>query len=270
MDDLLLTLLETLEEIGRSHEEIYDTVCRDEMGDAVFHAFIKPSPGYNLPKDFGLSSDDANQRVRAALSRYIESASALAAKLGLADFQARLAAFQNGEVRTSRAEKQFDAFFGRSDPACFDTSGNVADMDPPRRSGAAAGRQLPGARDSMQRGAPVTAISRHAAIYVCMVAFFALCWFSHYMARLTMEICNRQFLVMNAKTLRAMALIDWVAGHSWLAVAYVFLVVASVAFLQIRRRPPWTYWVTAALFSIPCFAYWLPCAFIAGKLFLRP
>ena len=86
MDELLLELLETLDEIGRSHEEIYDTVCRDEMGDAVFHGFIKPSPGYKLPEDFGLSADEANQRVRAALSRYVESASELAARLGLADF----------------------------------------------------------------------------------------------------------------------------------------------------------------------------------------
>src|SRR5580658_6040733 len=95
MDKLLLELLEALEEIGRSHEEIYDGICRDEMGDAVFHRFVKPAPNYALPQDFGLDSDDANQRVRAALLRYVDSANELAAKLGLADFQARLAAFQN-------------------------------------------------------------------------------------------------------------------------------------------------------------------------------
>ena len=113
----------------------------------------------------------------------------------------------------------------------------------------------------------IRAINKHAAIYVCMAVFFALCLFSHYLARLAMEICNRRFLVMNGKTLRAMALIDWVDSHSWLAIGYAFLVVASVAFLQIRGRPPWSYWGTAALFCIPCFAYWLPCALIAGKLF---
>jgi hypothetical protein len=151
-DKLLLELPGTLEEIGRPHEEIYDTVCRAATGDAVFQ--------------------------RRAMNR--------------------------------------------------------------------------------------------RAIYVCMAVFFALCWLSHYLARLAMEICNRQFLVTDGKTVRAMALIDWVAAHSWLAIAYIFLVLASVAFLQIRGRPPWTYWVTALLFCIPCFAYWLPCAFITGKLFLRP
>ena len=128
MDKLLLELLEALEEIGRSHEEVYDSDCRERMGDAVFHFFIAPSPRYELPKDFGLCSDDANQRVRAALSRYVESARELAAKLGLA-FHARLAAFQNSDVRTSRGREQFDAFFGWSNPRCFDSSGQVVDLN---------------------------------------------------------------------------------------------------------------------------------------------
>ncbi len=116
----------------------------------------------------------------------------------------------------------------------------------------------------------IRSTNRHAAIYVFMSVLFALSGFSHYLARLTMEICDRHFAVMNGKTLRAMALIDWVAGHGWLAMAYVLLVVGSVAFLQIRGRPAWTYWVAAVLFCIPCAAYWLPCAYIAGKLLLRP
>ena len=259
MDELLLELLETLEEIARSHEEIYDADCRDKMGEAVFHLFIKPSRGYELPADFGLDSDDANQRVRAALRRYVESASEIAAKSGLTGFHVRLAAFQNRDVRTYRERHQFDDFFGWSNPACFDRSGQVADLNPPNRPVAGGRRQLHGAMGSLQRGAIFRAITKHA-IYACMAVFFALCWFSHYLARLAMEVCNRQFLVMNGKTLRAMALIDWVAAHWWLAVGYVFLVAASVAFLQIRGRRPWTYWATAVLFCIPGFAYWLPCA----------
>ena len=268
MDDLLRELLETLEEIGRSHGEIYDTVCREAMGDAVFHRFIKPSPGYELPADFGLDADDSNQRVRAALTRYVESASELAARSGLAGFHARLAAFQNRDVRTAREQNQFDDFFGWSNPACFDDSGNVAGSNRPRRMVAGVRRQLQRAVHALTSGAILRAMNRQA-IYVCLAVFFALCWFSHCLARLAMETCKRQFLVMDGKTFRAMALVDWVAAHWWLAAAYVFLVLASVAFLQVRGRPAWTYWVTAMLFCIPGFAYWLPCAYLAGKLLLR-
>jgi hypothetical protein len=81
-----------------------------------------------------------------------------------------------------------------------------------------------------------------------------------------MEMCDRQFALMNDRTLRAMALIDWVAANWWLAAAYAFLPVACVAFLQIRGRPSWTYWPAAALFCLPCVVYWVPCAYIMGKL----
>ena len=142
MDRLLLELLETLEAIGHSHEEIYDTVCREEMGNAVFQLFIKPTADYILPDDFGLYSDDANQQVKTALHHFIESAMPLAVEMGISDFHARLAAFQNGHVRTARERKSFDDFFGWSNPACFDWFGNVVNTNPPRQDNAWAQRQL--------------------------------------------------------------------------------------------------------------------------------
>jgi hypothetical protein len=132
MESLLLELLEALEVIGRSHEEIYDTVCREKMGDAVFYSFIKPSPGYKLADDFGLFSDKANMQVKTALHHYVITAKTLAAELGISDFHARLAAFQNGDVCTSTGKNYFDDFFGWSNPACFDWFGNVVDANPPR------------------------------------------------------------------------------------------------------------------------------------------
>ena len=122
----------------------------------------------------------------------------------------------------------------------------------------------------MKAGVILAAIQRCAAVYVCLAAFFAICWFIHFAASMKMEFCNRQFALMNDKTLRAMALIDWVAAHAWLAIAYVFLTAASVVFLQIRGRPAWTYWLAAVVFCVPCVVYWLPCAYIAGKLLAAP
>ena len=114
------------------------------------------------------------------------------------------------------------------------------------------------------------AINRHAGIHVCLAIFFAFCWFLHFVATIKVECCKRGLCMINDRTLRAMALVDWVAAHSWLAIAYFFLVVASVAFLQIRGRAPWTYWLTAVVYCIPCIAYWGPCAYIAGKLLVGP
>jgi hypothetical protein len=133
MDKLLLELLESLEAIGQSHEEIYDTECRERMGNAVFHLFIKPSTNYELPDDFGVYSDSANEQVKIALHRYIVAASDLASKVGITDFHARLAAFQNGEVCTLSRRGSFDDFFGWSPPACFDWFGNVVNTNPPRQ-----------------------------------------------------------------------------------------------------------------------------------------
>ncbi|MGA2035641.1 MAG: hypothetical protein ABSG68_25615 [Thermoguttaceae bacterium] len=118
----------------------------------------------------------------------------------------------------------------------------------------------------MEIGTIFKAINKHGAIYGYLALFFAFCWFIHFAASMKMEGCNRQFALMNDRTLRAMALIDWVPTHSWLVLAYVLLVVASVAFLQVRGQRSWTYWATAVVYCIPCVVYWLPCAYIAGKL----
>ena len=117
----------------------------------------------------------------------------------------------------------------------------------------------------MKVGAILAAIWRHAVVHACLATLFAMCWFTHHVALLRMEICDRQFAMMNNRTWKSMALIDWVTAHSWLAIAYIVLAFVSVAFLQARRRPAWTWWVTALVYGIPCAVYWSPCAYIAGK-----
>ena len=120
----------------------------------------------------------------------------------------------------------------------------------------------------MKIGTILRAINRHAAIYVCLAVFLAFCWFTHYVAFLKMEISNRQFAVMNDETLRAMALIDWVAAHLWLAIAYVVMVVAAIVFAQVRGYPAWAYWLTALILCIPCALYCGRCIYIMNKFLL--
>ena len=106
------------------------------------------------------------------------------------------------------------------------------------------------------------ATAKHAAIYVCLAVFFAFCWFAHYLAFLKMEGWQRQFVVMNERALHVMALMDWIAANSWLAIAYVVLVVAAVAFAQVRGHPTWSCWLTALMLCMPCILYGAKCVCI--------
>lgn len=122
MEQLLLDLMWRLETVGNRDESLYDTVVREAMGDPIFYLFVKPTPGYAMPDDYGMSGDD-NRAIKAALRDYIEGALSLAPSLGLDTFHKRLAAFQNGEVCTGA--NYYDDFFGWSDPKVFDEAGNV-------------------------------------------------------------------------------------------------------------------------------------------------
>lgn len=127
MEELLRQLLNRLEEIGRDHEELYDTDCREQMSDAVMSSFVRATNDLALPDTFGLYTAGANTAVREALSAYIDLARSKATDLGLHGFHDRLAAFQNQQVTSDEQGNFYDDYFGYSDPKNFDESGNVID-----------------------------------------------------------------------------------------------------------------------------------------------
>jgi len=118
----------------------------------------------------------------------------------------------------------------------------------------------------MKVGTTLRAISRRAPVHACWALCFAFSWWIHCLAFVKMERCNRQFFSMDDRTLRTMALLDLVTTNYWAAIAYAFLAVAAVAFLQLRGRPPWTHWLAALIFCMPCIVYWTACGYILGKL----
>ena len=126
MNDLLKQLLNQLEEVGSSHQEVYDSVCRDCMGDSILNGFVRKKDGFILPPSFGLHSVDANNAVHHALNEYIGRANQLAATLGITAFHERLAAFQNGAIKSAGEGAYFDDFFGYLSPNTFDEAGRVA------------------------------------------------------------------------------------------------------------------------------------------------
>jgi hypothetical protein len=123
MPELLLELLQELESIGIDNEEIYDTVCREEMGTPIWCLFICPVDEYEWPDDFGLCSDIGNQRVKQALQVYIENANIIMPN-SLTSFHQRLASFQDKNI-TTESTIAFDDFFGWVNPDEFDRDGYV-------------------------------------------------------------------------------------------------------------------------------------------------
>jgi hypothetical protein len=109
------------------------------------------------------------------------------------------------------------------------------------------------------------AINQHAAIHVCLAAFFAACSLAHYVALLRMDGSHRQFYVMNDRTVYAIGLIDCVAANWWVGIAYAAFVVSAVAFAQFRKHPAWSFRLTALILCIPCALYCWKCLYIVGK-----
>jgi hypothetical protein len=74
MREALIQFLDTLESIGVDHEEVYDTDVRERLGEAIERNLIAPSGSVDVPAKLGMFSDEADERVAAALHRYLTDA----------------------------------------------------------------------------------------------------------------------------------------------------------------------------------------------------
>jgi hypothetical protein len=127
MDEVLKQLLNQLEVVGATNEEIYDSECRDRMSDAILDGFVRHRSDYLLPGDFGLYTLDANATVREALAKFIDVANRRTASDGLTSCHRRLNAFQNDTIRSDVHGKYYDDFFGYASPEAFDDCGSMSD-----------------------------------------------------------------------------------------------------------------------------------------------
>jgi hypothetical protein len=110
VERLLLALLEDLDAVMEEHEDIGDTEVSIQMTKAVHDGFIWPKPDFVLPDTFEMYTVAGNRKVRRALQRFLKKAVRMAAAEGLDTPVARLAAFQNMEVR-SQGESCYNDFF---------------------------------------------------------------------------------------------------------------------------------------------------------------
>jgi hypothetical protein len=108
MRELLLALMRKLEAIEAKYGDLPPA---EFMGSVVFQSYFRPEPGYELPDDYGMSSEEANKEVKDALAAYVTAARLQAPEEGRVTFQQRLAAFQNSGVVTENGGT-YDEFFG--------------------------------------------------------------------------------------------------------------------------------------------------------------
>jgi hypothetical protein len=116
MEKALADLLVRLLAIGESHRELYDSEVRERLDNAIYHGFLISGPGYELPGDFALYTDEGNRAVRDALDQFLCSAREAAAVEGLTTFRARVMAFQNLSIRVGPQRKCYNSFFGYRNP----------------------------------------------------------------------------------------------------------------------------------------------------------
>jgi hypothetical protein len=111
MKKALKQLINALDKVFEEHEEVGDTAVREFMYDAVHKSLIVPQPGYELPDDFGMFSEEGNRKVRAALKKFFAHPEVAAAPTRLKTPKERLDAFQDGDVESSEGN-MYDEYFG--------------------------------------------------------------------------------------------------------------------------------------------------------------
>ena len=109
-------------------------------------------------------------------------------------------------------------------------------------------------------------VNRHGVIYVCLALFAAVCVGAHVAAAFRVDACEGRFLLMNERTIRGMALIEFMRQNLWFPLLYGLLAVAGVLYLQIRGYPRWVPWLYAAILCLPCCWYLSVTAYIGGKV----
>ena len=124
MQGLLLELLLGLEQIGDQHDELFDTVVRERLGEAVMEGFVRAIGDYKVRPDFGMCSPEVDAAVRALVVSFIDAAKELSEQNQIVTFHGRLAAFQDEAVLTPFGN-DYDEFFGHTPPEDYNDDGEV-------------------------------------------------------------------------------------------------------------------------------------------------
>ena len=114
-EETLRALLDALDVVASTHEEVGDTVVRERMSEVVQDFFIEPRPGATWPETYGMRQPVGDALVAAALRRFVADASSTCARHPRCSAADRLAMFQSEDVESERGSF-FDDYFGYQPP----------------------------------------------------------------------------------------------------------------------------------------------------------
>ncbi len=110
---VLKRLLVRLEKISRKHDDLCDTIVREEMATAIYNGFLAPSRKFKLPESYEMIDEEGDEMIATALAEFLQSACPIADELGW-DEKQRQDAFQDLDVTTPKG-LTYDEFFGHSE-----------------------------------------------------------------------------------------------------------------------------------------------------------
>jgi hypothetical protein len=109
-------------------------------------------------------------------------------------------------------------------------------------------------------------INRRGGSVASLVVLFGLIAFTHWSARLRLDMANGQFAIMDDRTVREISVIDFMHGHWWIVAAYGVLFLACLIWLEFRTASRWAVWATFIMLALPLLAYARACLHIGTKI----
>ena len=108
-------------------------------------------------------------------------------------------------------------------------------------------------------------INHNFFVHFCLLVFLGLCVLCHLSATFKIDMSGGHFTLMNERTVKSLALIQFIGTNLWFPVLYGLVTFGGVFYLQVRGHPRWAYWLYAAVLCLPFWFYMSACAYIGGK-----
>lgn len=124
------------------------------------------------------------------------------------------------------------------------------------------GKHIMHFRDMLKR------INRSGGSIASLFVLFGVIAHTHWLARFRMEMADRQFALMDDRTLYEMKTIDFIHGHLWLVAAYFTVFLCCLLWLELRTAPRWVVCVTFIVWALPSLTYARACFHIGNKFIM--